>query len=298
MKVWNVFPDLVPESFWKTLKSTPQLSTRHAMAVQCPGISVIPYAVERVKEFYAQHSEIKASHGWDHIQAVFDHTHKALLSLDYLIPSQTVIEIELAALLHDVDDKKYFPYTYLGKYPNASAILEALESGAFGHKTDSHERIVKMISWVGCSENGNSVPQEVGDSGAYHLLIPRWADRLEAVGSRGVVRCYQYSQEKGSPLASKDSPRPQNEKELWSKYATRNKLQEYIDRGGTSTDMISHYYDKLLHIAQPPKFIVRNAYLERQAKSSSQDLVEVCLRYGKTGKVDKEYIMSLMTIKK
>ena len=260
----------------------------------CTYISLIPKAVEKVQDFYAQHIEIKASHGWNHIEAVFDHTNKALLALDFVLPSKTQMEIKLAALLHDMDDKKYFPDTRRNEFPNASAVLKVLGIESFGQEKGSYERIMKMISWVGCSENGNSVPKEVENSEAYHLLIPRWADRLEAVGSRGVIRCYQYNQEKGHPLASEASPRPQNEQEIWTKYAKSCKLQAYMDRGGTSTDMISHYYDKLLHIARPPKEIVRNLYLERQAESGSTDLVEICLRYGKTGKVDEEYIITLM----
>jgi len=216
-----------------------------------------------------------------------------MLSLDYGISSKDAMEIKLAALCHDMDDNKYFPDTCPGEYPNASAILEAV---GITHDDDSgsRERIVKMISWVGCSENGNSVPEEVEDAQTYHFLIPRWADRLEAVGARGVVRCYQYNQEKGRPLSSEASPRPQSEEELWAKYAVPSKLQEYMDRGGTSTDMISHYYDKLLHISHPPAVIVRNPYLEGQAKSSSVDLVEVCLRYGKTGEVDTDFIMNMI----
>ena len=57
--------------------------------------------------------------------------------------------------------------------------------------------------------------------------------------------------------------------------------------------MISHYYDKLLHVARPPPEIVRNKYLEDMAKDSSKELVEVCLRFGETGVVDEDYILSL-----
>ena len=207
------------------------------------------------------------------------------------------MEIKLAALLHDVDDKKYFPGTHPGTYPNASAILESIGVGRkAGNIDSSHERIIKMISWVSCSENGNSVPEEVDTSGGYYLLIPRWADRLEAVGCKGVVRCYQFNQERGRPLWSEESPRPTNEEELWDTYAFPSKLQDYMDRGGTSRDMISHYYDKLLHIAKPPKEIVQNPYLERAAESSSKDLVEVCLRFGKLGRVDEDHIINLMNM--
>lgn len=260
---------------------------------------IILGAIELVKQFYVEHTEIKSSHGWIHIEAVLQHATKALESLDVAISSQTIMEIQLASLLHDVDDRKYFPNST--GYPNASSLLEGAgiqqtkPGDEKGLEIASHQRVLDMISWVGCSENGNSIPDTVRKANAYYLLIPRWADRLEAVGACGVVRCYQYNQEKKAPLSSSQSPRPSNEEELWSKYATTNKLQDYMDRGGASTDMISHYYDKLLHVARPPKEIVRNTYLERQAESGSKYLVEVCLRYGKTGKVDEGYIHSLMS---
>ncbi|KAL9185656.1 hypothetical protein ACHAXT_003433 [Thalassiosira profunda] len=264
---------------------------------QCPYANVVPDAVEKVKEFYANHSEIKASHGWkEHVSVVFDHAEKALLSLECSLPPKEEMEVKLAALLHDVDDRKFFPDACPVTYPNARAILElvGISSGEEGDTSNnSHERIIQMISWVGCSENGNSVPEEVKKNETYHLLIPRWADRLEAVGAKGVVRCYQYNQERGRPLCSDKSPRPTSEEELWS-YAPPERLQEYMDRGGTSTDMISHYYDKLLHIARPPKDIVRNPYLEKMAVSSSKDLVDVCLRFGRLGAVDEDHIMALM----
>lgn len=252
--------------------------------------SVILDAVEEVKEFYRREHQIKASHGWDeHVSLVYNHSKMAIQSLDYELSSNVTTEIKLAALLHDVDDKKYFPTSPRGEYPNASNILESV---GIVRNSESHKRVLKIISWVGCSENGNKVPDEVKESGDYHLLIPRWADRLEAVGARGVVRCYQYNQEKGSPLWSDFSPRPTSEEELWRE-APPSKLDQYIARGGTSTDMISHYYDKLLHISRPPKEIVRNPYLEQMSESSSKDLVEVCIRFGKSGKVDEEHILGL-----
>mmetsp|Transcript_7912 Transcript_7912/g.12118 ORF Transcript_7912/g.12118 Transcript_7912/m.12118 type:complete len:266 (+) Transcript_7912:88-885(+) len=261
--------------------------------MKCLDATVVWKAEEKVKAFYDQHTEIKESHGWEHIQSVLGHTNKALSSLKSTLPSRIMIEIKLAALLHDLDDKKYFPDTRNGEFPNANNILEALGISPWKHKK-SHEQIMKMISWVSCSENGNSVPNEVMKNEAYYMLIPRWADRLEAVGRRGVVRCYQYNQETSRPLFTNASPRPQSEEELWSKYAVPSKLQDYVDRGGKSTDMISHYYDKLLHIAKPPKDAVRNPYLEREAESTSRELVEICLRFGKTGRVDEEYILQLM----
>ena len=54
--------------------------------------------------------------------------------------------------------------------------------------------------------------------------------------------------------------------------------------------MISHYYDKLLHVARPPKQLVRNKYLEAIAEESSKEMIKVLLRYGETGVVDEEFL--------
>ena len=153
--------------------------------------------------------------------------------------------------------------------------------------------VLEMIELVSASKNGNTVPQWIKESDKYFYLIPRWSDRLEAVGKRGVLRCYQYNVEKGDLLYSESSPRPQSVDEVWEA-AKPERFEEYQRSGGHSADMISHYYDKLLHIARPPKESVRNAYLEDAADQGVKPLLEVCLHYGKTGSIDEEFIRSVV----
>eukprot|EP00536_Pseudo-nitzschia_multiseries_P004516 jgi/Psemu1/295613/fgenesh1_pm.75_\ len=240
------------------------------------------------------------------------------------LSDEQVLEIEAAALLHDVDDDKYFPKAasttatptaadldrkttderrdyYSSLYPNAAELLR--EAAV---PESSHESILFMIDAVSCSKNGNSVPSRVdgGKNGHtknaenannYHLLIPRWSDRIEAVGARGVWRCYQYNQEKGRPLCLEGvTPRPNTEAELWS-HVVPERFEAYMEAADGATEdpsMIGHYYDKLLHVACPPRDIVRNEYLEEKLRNSAKELIEVCLRYGRTGVVDEDYIRS------
>ena len=143
-----------------------------------------------------------------------------------------------------------------------------------------------MIDWVSCSKNGNSIPPDSTPL----TLIPRWSDRLEAVGKEGVVRCYQYTIEHGRPLSSALSPRPRSVDELWA-LATPERFEHYQLHGPTFDDMISHFYDKLLHVARPPN--VGNAYLQAQAEIGIAPLVHVCLEYGRTGQVDVAYMEGL-----
>lgn len=250
-----------------------------------PDALVVKKVLECVEHFYQVHSEIKESHGIRHVIAVYEHTRKAVRVHAPPLSSKQSMQVLLAALLHDVDDHKYFP-TH-SAYENAIQIMSNAASSLL--EAQSQDLVVQMISYVSCSKNRNSVPKVVSVKDAYWMLIPRWADRLEAVGRVGVLRCYQYNRESGQPLVSENTPRPQTLQQVWD-FVTPERFQAY---DGSSTDMISHYYDKLLHVARPPPLIVRNSYLEKMAEASSKELVEVCLRFGKTGVVDEDYIQSL-----
>ena len=331
--------------------------------------------LKATRSFYRKHSDlIKESHGIIHAERVYNHACRAIESLTNTntntntnsnsnsnsnsntrrpLSTNEVLEIEVAALLHDVDDDKYFPnntYTsssskhdndndididididnnknkndrqlryYASLYPNAVELMKEAKI-----PESSYETILFMIDAVSCSKNGNSVPKRVsvnnnnnnntrgdddGDGDGddenndthsnsnnnYHLLIPRWSDRIEAVGARGVWRCYQYNQEKKRPLCIQGvTPRPKSHEELWD-LVVPERFEAYMStEDGKTCDnsMIGHYYDKLLHVACPPGTIVSNEYLEEKLQDSAKELVEVCLRYGRTGVVDEEYIRS------
>ena len=246
-----------------------------------------------VEKFYQSNPQIKASHAFQHVLRVFEHATKALeccscacqkVKATAAVVSPTErMEIQVATLLHDVDDSKYFPQHM--KYENARSILDQA-------KISPRDKVLQMISWTSCSKNGNRIPKQVQETNSHHLLIPRWADRLEAVGAMGVVRAYQYNQEHGMALSSETSPRATCIEEVW-KLATPERFEAYLRSNGQSDDMISHYYDKLLHVSCPPPDSVRNPYLEHMAKDSSRELIQVCLRFGRQGEVDEEYIRQL-----
>ena len=102
-----------------------------------------------------------------------------------------------------------------------------------------------MISYVSASGNGNSV----SDRCIQHpyFLWPRWSDRLEAIGTIGMVRCFQYNEECGNPLSVETTPRPKSIKEVWDNVKSE-RFDNYM-KNKVSDSMMDHYYDKLLHIA-------------------------------------------------
>ena len=236
--------------------------------------------VEAAKRGLAQlchDAGIDDSHGIGHALKVLGHLDRALSAATEAIPSPRAQACRLAALLHDADDKKYFPKT-AKTYANARAIMA--RAGAPAPVIDD---ALRQISWVSCSANGNSCPPEAKTNP--ELLWPRWADRLEAVGDIGIVRCYAYNKHEGkTPLACAETPRPQSAEEALA-LATSERFEQYQASGGGSKSMLDHYYDKLLQVARPPPSLVRNAYLEAEALAGAQPLLEVCLAFGRTAEV-------------
>jgi len=226
---------------------------------------------------------IDDSHGHGHALAVLAHVDKAIAAATAPLPVHRILSVRLAALLHDADDRKYFPGTT--GYPNAVRLMEVAGAQRFGDAVIPDA--VRMISLVSCSANGNSCPADATDNA--ELLWPRWADRLEATGEIGVVRCYEYNKKVGAPLSCDTTPRPTSDDEAWA-LATPERFEEYQSSGGDSASMIDHYYDKLLRVARPPSEVVRNRYLEEAALSRVQPLLTVCLSYGATGIVPEAAI--------
>lgn len=284
-KVAKVFPDLVPEPLWKNLSSTSEPSTRHAIVVNIPEINLFKNVIQETKDFYSKHKEIDDSHGFPHVSSVLNHATNAIRCHIPPLSEIEELEVKTAALLHDVDDHKYFKNNK--SLENATEIMNKAQISK-----QSQANIKEMINLVSCSKNGNSVPQKLLENGEFFRLIPRWSDRLEAVGAIGVIRCYQYSKENNRPLFSENSPRPQNIEEVWN-HAKPERFTKYQTSGGNSEDMISHYFDKLLHVVRPPVEIVQNSYLEKTAEIASKEIVELLLRFGKTGQVDEDYISQL-----
>ena len=94
---------------------------------------------------------------------------------------------------------------------NARTIMDEVLSSLDDANTIVEE-VEQMISFVSASGNGNKVPEQA--EGDPSLLWPRFCDRLEAIGTVGAVRCYQFNSEKGDPLMSKTTPRPTTEEEV------------------------------------------------------------------------------------
>ena len=106
------------------------------------------------------------SHGLGHALKVLDNLQHAIKSNNdatskkIAIAPERLMAMQLSALLHDADDKKYFPENKA--YENARQVmtksLKEAKNAGVDVKAIKRETI-EIISYVSASDNGNSVPE-------------------------------------------------------------------------------------------------------------------------------------------
>jgi len=208
------------------------------------------------------------SHGIEHSVIVMNNAKKALDSGDYNLDDNQKKAVLLAALLHDADDRKFFPNNK--NFENLISVLE-------GENSDFINLVIKMVDLVSSSKNGDNIPDGVAE----WMLIPRYSDRLEAIGKIGIKRCYQYGITTKNPLYTENTKRLLDEKDLFE-LATEERYKNYK---GYSDSMIDHYYDKLIRASIFP---IKNSFLTQEAAKRQRPLIEFLLYFGKKGSITNE----------
>ena len=265
------------------------------------------------------------SHGMGHCSQVLQNMEKTLENTKKILKEERKLSLKLGALLHDADDRKYFPKTSKNGEKIIKECLTKLDPLLKNNKetseiTDNHkkqkeinkkkltkklnfknnletstilenhkkiiEETLQMINMVSASKNGNKIP-EIAKKEPEYLWV-RFCDRLEAIGIIGAIRCYQYTMEKGNPLFGENTPRPTNKKELWS-FVKSERFDKY-QTDGKSESMMDHYYDKLLQIAKFDENVVQNDFLIQEAERRVEPLIDICIEFGKTGKIPEKIL--------
>ena len=224
-------------------------------------------------------NNVSVCHGIEHAKQVLNNAINALEVSSFKLTNEQTESILLASLLHDADDRKFFP-THNNN--------ENLRLVLFDKTFEFINLVIDMVNLVSSSKNGDSIPPEI--IGNEWKLIPRYADRLEAIGLIGIERCYIYSKKANMPLYLEDTPKPKTEEELWS-VATSERYQSY---NGNSKSMIDHYYDKLLRLTFFP---IQNKYFEEQCNIRRKPLIDFILQFGKNEKITNEEIEKYLNIK-
>lgn len=126
----------------------------------------------------------------------------------------------LAALLHDVDDKKLSPETHLN-FDNARRFMT--ENGVDGETQNKVIDIISKVSYVG--EN-SPVPDSIEGK------CVQDADRLDAIGAIGIARAFAYGGSHGRSMYD-PSVKPEH---------FTDEKQYYGNKNSTS---LNHFYEKL-----------------------------------------------------
>jgi uncharacterized protein len=192
----------------------------------------LSYALIEVNELM---TSMDISHDIKHVLRVLHHTQLAIDSFEEtnILRERHQLIIILAALLHEVDDKKYFNTT---NYSNARKIINKYYPALTND-------VIECIQLVSASENGNDINPNI----PLWKYIPRFGDRLEAMGKNGIDRCIEYSKYKGAPMRISTTPNAKNIDDV-QRYATIERFEQYWKLGKKSESTIDHFYDKLLHL--------------------------------------------------
>jgi uncharacterized protein len=239
---------------------------------------VIAAATEYLGTIFAE-ANVCESHGIDHAIDVTRIVDRALRCDPGNLTISQRLAIRLATTLHDADDSKLFPGN---DTQNARAVLARLRYNGHPFDEDTIALVLRMIGWVSASKNGDAIPAEAVLNP--WMLMPRYADRVTAMGHTGVKRCWKYTRGIKRPLYTPETARAVDEEDLWSRIATSERYAAYR---GQSASMIDHYYDKLLHLGRA-LMEQDNAYFRLEARRRNLPLIEVALAFGRDGTLSDE----------
>jgi uncharacterized protein len=162
-----------------------------------------------------------SGHDWWHIYRVWQNAKQISKSED--VDREIV---ELAALLHDIADYKF--YDGDEKIGGETAARWLQENGANDNLIEAVRHIVDNISFKG-GGNGNKMQTLEGK-------VVQDADRLDAIGAIGIARAFAYGGNKGVPIHDPNTPAKVN--------MTK---KEYINNKDKGTS-VNHFYEKLLKL--------------------------------------------------
>ena len=229
-----------------------------------------------LKTLFVKH-DIHESHGIAHAGTVMENGEKLIKSEKKRSLSLNEKLIILSAcLLHDADDGKLFPTNKNDE--NMRAIAKDILT------QEEIETVALCIGLVSASKNGDSRPstdEKTGRSIEWWMFIPREADRLDAIGYNGALRCISYSEMKNTPVVATTTILAKTRSDI-AKIATPERFAEYMKRGGKSESVIDHIYDKLWGLLRDSD----NPYVKTQVvegRKILEDLVMFATRCAKDG---------------
>lgn len=202
---------------------------------------IISAAEKFVKSAFAHHDP---SHDWHHVHRVRLLALSLTRSTDLVAHPIDLLVVELGALFHDLVDAKY------NASSTASSVLKPFwTSLARDHVSEDQiatvEKIVANVSW---SKDVRRRATRAEDQSAADVELAVWlnkcvefwcvsdADRLDAIGSIGIMRCAAYSCKVNRPLYV-----PPNNPAM-------DPVPPAEQAEGYNGSAVGHFYEKLLKI--------------------------------------------------
>lgn len=140
------------------------------------------------------------SHDFAHVQRVLALSQR-LLERERALNPDTIYDenaIKLAALLHDLNDRKYTaPRT---NQPAEEGVVKALllSHGASAPLAEKVHQITAHVSYSTEKANPAKIADLIASRGLVELAIVQDADRLDALGAVGIGRCFTFLGARGS----------------------------------------------------------------------------------------------------
>jgi len=141
--------------------------------------TIIKNAVEYINELFGCNSD-----GHDALHTLRVYKNMKLIAQSY--PEADLFIMSLSALLHDADDHKLFKTEN-----NANARFFLAKNDV---PEESIEQICEIINGVSFSKNRGKTPETLEGK------IVQDADRLDAIGARGIARTFAYGGKVGRSL--------------------------------------------------------------------------------------------------
>lgn len=247
--------------------------------------------LEEVQLFF-ENNKIEENHTFHHSKDVLNHLDNCL-KYENINDNKKIISLKCAAILHDVDDKKFFSTK---NYENARSILQNIKNRILDLRSlylyqINHiyehldlidiDLIIKIISLVSFSDNGLS-KYNISDSDEWMLLV-RYCDQLESIGNVGIVRAYTYTLFIGRPFYIDSTPRPKTIEEI-DKFLTIERYQNYLYTK-KSESMIDHFFDKILFVCNDLASNT-NPYIFKEAVKRKEIIYNFILNFGKNNDID------------
>lgn len=236
-----------------------------------------------LRSFFKDSQHIEENHMLDHSIRVRDNVRRYINAYDYhpSLSSAQIKSLEYAALLHDVDDRKFFPHNK--NYENAVQLLSSFLE--YDPEINIPE-IIKIIKVVSFSENGNIedlLPEE------RWMYIVRYCDRLESIGELGILRSYSYSIFIQRPFYTENTPRCSSYEEVL--HISYNRYPLFLQRK-YSESMIDYFFDKLFIVSEELSKN-SNSYISKEAERRKEILKTYFFHFSKTEDIQLSYIHQL-----